>query len=145
MKIAELYLEDEDPVAADTFCSRAAMVMHEVGVVLLKSEAMKYDEFQYVNRFQEVVLLLKSGQRHPAAAAVPRVSRGQLRARFFLDLNPRRESWIARGRRVSFQSHRICCSAAERLEDALDGSCASSQRIFRSFEAWDRAIKLNET
>ena len=29
MKIAELYLEDEDPVAADTFCSRAAMVMHE--------------------------------------------------------------------------------------------------------------------
>lgn len=29
VKIAELYLEDEDPVAADTFCSRAAMVMHE--------------------------------------------------------------------------------------------------------------------
>eukprot|EP00933_Yihiella_yeosuensis_P041072 TRINITY_DN35509_c0_g1_i1.p1 TRINITY_DN35509_c0_g1~~TRINITY_DN35509_c0_g1_i1.p1 ORF type:complete len:404 (-),score=95.94 TRINITY_DN35509_c0_g1_i1:215-1426(-) len=30
VKIAELYLEDEDPVAADTYCSRAAMVMHEV-------------------------------------------------------------------------------------------------------------------
>lgn len=30
VKIAELYLEDDDPVAADTFCSRAAMVMHEV-------------------------------------------------------------------------------------------------------------------
>jgi len=30
VKIAELYLEDEDPTAADTFCSRAAMVMHEV-------------------------------------------------------------------------------------------------------------------
>jgi len=30
VKIAELYLEDEDPVAADTFCARAAMVMHEV-------------------------------------------------------------------------------------------------------------------
>jgi len=30
VKIAELYLEDEDPVAADTFCTRAAMVMHEV-------------------------------------------------------------------------------------------------------------------
>ena len=29
VKIAELYLEDDDPVAADTFCSRAAMVMHE--------------------------------------------------------------------------------------------------------------------
>eukprot|EP00438_Fugacium_kawagutii_P022868 Skav226464 [mRNA] locus=scaffold1781:112288:113286:+ [translate_table: standard] len=32
VKIAELYLEDEDPVAADTFCSRAAMVMHEARV-----------------------------------------------------------------------------------------------------------------
>ena len=31
VKIAELYLEDRDPVAADTFCSRAAMVMHEAG------------------------------------------------------------------------------------------------------------------
>jgi len=30
VKIAELYLEDEDAVAADTFCTRAAMVMHEV-------------------------------------------------------------------------------------------------------------------
>jgi len=30
VKIAELYLEDGDPVAADTFCTRAAMVMHEV-------------------------------------------------------------------------------------------------------------------
>jgi COP9 signalosome complex subunit 4 len=30
VKIAELYLEDEDPVAANTFCARAAMVMHEV-------------------------------------------------------------------------------------------------------------------
>lgn len=30
VKIAELYLEDDDPVAADTFCTRAAMVMHEV-------------------------------------------------------------------------------------------------------------------
>merc|ERR1719476_1154443 len=30
VKIAELYLEDDDPVAADTFCKRAAMVMHEV-------------------------------------------------------------------------------------------------------------------
>lgn len=30
VKIAELYLEDEDPVSADTFCARAAMVMHEV-------------------------------------------------------------------------------------------------------------------
>ncbi|CAE8619892.1 unnamed protein product [Polarella glacialis] len=30
VKIAELYLEDDDAVAADTFCNRAAMVMHEV-------------------------------------------------------------------------------------------------------------------
>mmetsp|Transcript_23077 Transcript_23077/g.65008 ORF Transcript_23077/g.65008 Transcript_23077/m.65008 type:complete len:405 (-) Transcript_23077:67-1281(-) len=30
VKIAELYLEDDDAVAADTFCTRAAMVMHEV-------------------------------------------------------------------------------------------------------------------
>eukprot|EP00929_Paragymnodinium_shiwhaense_P014060 TRINITY_DN121939_c0_g1_i1.p1 TRINITY_DN121939_c0_g1~~TRINITY_DN121939_c0_g1_i1.p1 ORF type:complete len:398 (+),score=130.36 TRINITY_DN121939_c0_g1_i1:109-1302(+) len=30
VKIAELYLEDDDSVAADTFCTRAAMVMHEV-------------------------------------------------------------------------------------------------------------------
>merc|ERR1712032_1451081 len=30
VKIAELYLEDDDPVSADTFCARAAMVMHEV-------------------------------------------------------------------------------------------------------------------
>ncbi|OLQ01363.1 COP9 signalosome complex subunit 4 [Symbiodinium microadriaticum] len=30
VKIAELYLEDDDPISADTFCSRAAMVMHEV-------------------------------------------------------------------------------------------------------------------
>eukprot|EP00930_Biecheleria_cincta_P101928 TRINITY_DN93579_c0_g1_i1.p1 TRINITY_DN93579_c0_g1~~TRINITY_DN93579_c0_g1_i1.p1 ORF type:complete len:429 (-),score=81.96 TRINITY_DN93579_c0_g1_i1:47-1180(-) len=30
VRIAELYLEDDDTVAADTFCSRAAMVMHEV-------------------------------------------------------------------------------------------------------------------
>merc|ERR1712187_564368 len=30
VKIAEFYLEDDDPVAADTFCTRAAMVMHEV-------------------------------------------------------------------------------------------------------------------
>lgn len=30
VKIAELYLEDDDPVSADTFCTRAAMVMHEV-------------------------------------------------------------------------------------------------------------------
>merc|ERR1719333_1537100 len=30
VKIAELYLEDEDAVSADTFCTRAAMVMHEV-------------------------------------------------------------------------------------------------------------------
>lgn len=30
VKIAELYLEDEDPVAADTFCMRAGVMMHEV-------------------------------------------------------------------------------------------------------------------
>lgn len=36
VKIAELYLEDEDPVAADTFCTRAAMVMHEVNDVPLQ-------------------------------------------------------------------------------------------------------------
>lgn len=30
VQIAEYYLEDDDTVAADTFCSRAAMVMHEV-------------------------------------------------------------------------------------------------------------------
>jgi len=30
VKISELYLEDDDPVSADTFCTRAAMVMHEV-------------------------------------------------------------------------------------------------------------------
>merc|ERR1719343_1659967 len=30
VKIAELYLEDDDSVSADTFCTRAAMVMHEV-------------------------------------------------------------------------------------------------------------------
>mmetsp|Transcript_96011 Transcript_96011/g.151211 ORF Transcript_96011/g.151211 Transcript_96011/m.151211 type:complete len:393 (+) Transcript_96011:97-1275(+) len=30
VKIAELYLEDDDPVAADTFSNRASMVMHEV-------------------------------------------------------------------------------------------------------------------
>lgn len=30
VKIAELYLEDDDPVSADTFCTRAAMVIHEV-------------------------------------------------------------------------------------------------------------------
>merc|ERR1719277_1083311 len=35
VKIAELYLEDEDAVAADTFCTRAAMVMHEVSDVPL--------------------------------------------------------------------------------------------------------------
>lgn len=36
VKIAELYLEDEDPVAADTFCTRAAMVMHEVNDIPLQ-------------------------------------------------------------------------------------------------------------
>lgn len=36
VKIAELYLEDDDPVAADTFCTRAAMVMHEVADVPLQ-------------------------------------------------------------------------------------------------------------
>lgn len=36
VKISELYLEDEDPVAADTFCTRAAMVMHEVNDVPLQ-------------------------------------------------------------------------------------------------------------
>jgi len=36
VKIAELYLEDDDPVAADTFCTRAAMVMHEVSDVPLQ-------------------------------------------------------------------------------------------------------------
>jgi len=35
VKIAELYLEDDDPVAADTFCTRAAMVMHEVNDIPL--------------------------------------------------------------------------------------------------------------
>lgn len=30
VKIAELFLEDDDPVAADTYCNRAAMNMHEV-------------------------------------------------------------------------------------------------------------------
>jgi len=30
VKIAELYLEDDDAVSADTYCTRAAMVMHEV-------------------------------------------------------------------------------------------------------------------
>jgi len=36
VKIAELYLEDEDPVSADTFCTRAAMVMHEVNDIPLQ-------------------------------------------------------------------------------------------------------------
>jgi len=36
VKIAELYLEDDDPVSADTFCTRAAMVMHEVQDVPLQ-------------------------------------------------------------------------------------------------------------
>jgi len=36
VKIAELYLEGEDAVAADTFCTRAAMVMHEVQDVPLQ-------------------------------------------------------------------------------------------------------------
>mmetsp|Transcript_58580 Transcript_58580/g.188280 ORF Transcript_58580/g.188280 Transcript_58580/m.188280 type:complete len:406 (+) Transcript_58580:94-1311(+) len=36
VKIAELYLEDDDPVAADTFSTRAAMVMHEVNDVPLQ-------------------------------------------------------------------------------------------------------------
>mmetsp|Transcript_139139 Transcript_139139/g.242109 ORF Transcript_139139/g.242109 Transcript_139139/m.242109 type:complete len:403 (+) Transcript_139139:68-1276(+) len=36
VKISELYLEDEDPVSADTFCTRAAMVMHEVNDVPLQ-------------------------------------------------------------------------------------------------------------
>jgi len=36
VKIAELYLEDEDAVAADTFCTRAAMLMHEVQDVPLQ-------------------------------------------------------------------------------------------------------------
>lgn len=36
VRIAELYLEDEDAVAADTFCTRAAMVMHEVQDVPLQ-------------------------------------------------------------------------------------------------------------
>lgn len=35
VKIAELYLEDDDAVSADTFCTRAAMVMHEVESVPL--------------------------------------------------------------------------------------------------------------
>lgn len=35
VRIAELYLEDDDTVAADTFCSRAAMVMHEVNETAL--------------------------------------------------------------------------------------------------------------
>merc|ERR1719453_1024460 len=35
VKIAELYLEDDDPVAADTYCTRAAMVIHEVNDVPL--------------------------------------------------------------------------------------------------------------
>lgn len=30
VKIAELYLEDDDPVSADTYCTRAAMVIHDV-------------------------------------------------------------------------------------------------------------------
>eukprot|EP00931_Biecheleriopsis_adriatica_P072562 TRINITY_DN4692_c0_g1_i3.p1 TRINITY_DN4692_c0_g1~~TRINITY_DN4692_c0_g1_i3.p1 ORF type:complete len:403 (+),score=123.32 TRINITY_DN4692_c0_g1_i3:74-1282(+) len=30
VQITELYLEDGDPTSADTFCSRAAMLMHEV-------------------------------------------------------------------------------------------------------------------
>eukprot|EP00928_Gymnodinium_smaydae_P083152 TRINITY_DN66409_c0_g1_i1.p1 TRINITY_DN66409_c0_g1~~TRINITY_DN66409_c0_g1_i1.p1 ORF type:complete len:446 (+),score=101.29 TRINITY_DN66409_c0_g1_i1:137-1339(+) len=36
VKIAELYLEDEDPVSADTFCTRSAMVMHEVSDTTLQ-------------------------------------------------------------------------------------------------------------
>jgi len=36
VKIAELYLEDDDPVSADTFCTRAAMVMHEVNSIPLQ-------------------------------------------------------------------------------------------------------------
>lgn len=36
VKIAELYLEDDDTVSADTYCSRAAMVMHEVTDVPLQ-------------------------------------------------------------------------------------------------------------
>lgn len=36
VKIAELYLEDDDPVSADTFCTRAAMVMHEVSEIPLQ-------------------------------------------------------------------------------------------------------------
>lgn len=36
VKIAELYLEDDDPVSADTFCTRAAMVMHEVNDIPLQ-------------------------------------------------------------------------------------------------------------
>lgn len=36
VRVAELYLEDDDPVSADTFISRAAMVMHEVEAVPLQ-------------------------------------------------------------------------------------------------------------
>jgi len=36
VKIAELYLEDDDPVSADTFSTRAAMVMHEVNDIPLQ-------------------------------------------------------------------------------------------------------------
>jgi len=36
VKIAELYLEDDDPVSADAYCTRAAMVIHEVQDVPLQ-------------------------------------------------------------------------------------------------------------
>lgn len=36
VKISELYLEDEDPVSADMYCTRAAMVIHEVQEVPLQ-------------------------------------------------------------------------------------------------------------
>lgn len=36
VKIAELYLEDDDAVSADMFCTRAAMVIHEVSEVPLQ-------------------------------------------------------------------------------------------------------------
>merc|ERR1719238_2472311 len=35
VRIAELYLEDEDPVTAENFCSRAGMVIHDVEDVAL--------------------------------------------------------------------------------------------------------------
>lgn len=36
VKISELYLEDEDPTSADMYCTRAAMVIHEVQEVPLQ-------------------------------------------------------------------------------------------------------------